>query len=106
MAKFEQITLEQAKNLLQQDGTQVIDIRDAMSFQAGRITGAERVDNQNLPEFMAKADKTQPLIVCCYHGNSSQGAAQFFAEQGFEHSFSLKGGYEMWKLGCPDLCEQ
>ena len=105
MANFEQITPEQAKNLLEQEGTQVIDIRDAMSFEAGRIVGAERIDNQNLPAFLAKADKTKPLIVCCYHGNSSQGAAQFFAEQGFDQSLSLKGGYEMWKLGCPHLCE-
>ncbi|MFL0805678.1 MAG: thiosulfate sulfurtransferase GlpE [Oceanobacter sp.] len=105
MASFQQITLEQAKALLQEDGTQVIDIRDAMSFQAGRIQGAERIDNQNLPAFMSKANKDKPLIVCCYHGNSSQGAAQFFADQGFEQALSLKGGYEMWKLGCPDLCE-
>lgn len=106
MATFQQITLEEAKTLLQEDGTQVVDIRDATSYEAGRITGAERIDNQNLPAFMAKADKSKPLIVCCYHGNSSQGAAQFFASQGFENACSLKGGYEMWKLGCPDLCER
>ncbi len=104
MPSFQQINLEAAKNLMDLPGTLIVDIRDAMSFEAGHITGSERIDNQALPAFMAKADKTKPLIVCCYHGNSSQGAAQFFAEQGFDNAYSLQGGYEMWKLSCPDRC--
>jgi thiosulfate sulfurtransferase len=43
--------------------------------------------------------------VCCYHGNSSQGAAQYFAEQGFTQAYSLDGGYEMWKVLYPQQCQ-
>lgn len=95
-----------AKTLLTEQLAQVADIRDAMSFEAGHISGAQRVDNNNIAEFIAAADKNKPLLVCCYHGNSSQGAAQYFAEQGFSEAYSLDGGFEMWKMAFPDLCER
>jgi thiosulfate sulfurtransferase len=34
--------------------------------------------------------------VYCYHGNSSQSAAAYLAEQGFEATFSIDGGYETY----------
>jgi thiosulfate sulfurtransferase len=54
---------------------------------------------------MAQADLDAPLIVCCYHGNSSQGAANYFAEQGFKNACSLDGGFEQWKVMYPEACE-
>lgn len=106
MQAFQRIRAADAKAMMEQSAPQIIDIRDAMSFDAGRITGAVRVDNQNLNDFMNSADKTTALLVCCYHGNSSQGAAQYFTEQGFAEVYSLDGGFEMWKMAFPDLCEQ
>lgn len=105
MQAFKHINMASAKALIDEGQPQFVDIRDAMSYQAGHITGAQRVDNNNLTNFIAQADKESALIVCCYHGNSSQGAAQYFAEQGFSDVYSLDGGYEMWKLAFPDLCE-
>ena len=106
MQAFQRIRAADAKAMMEQSAQQIIDIRDAMSFDAGRITGAVRVDNQNLNDFMNSADKATALLVCCYHGNSSQGAAQYFTEQGFAEVYSLDGGFEMWKMAFPDLCEQ
>ena len=42
-------------------------------------------------------EKNQSIIVCCYHGNSSQRAAQFLTDRGFKNVYSLNGGYEQWK---------
>ena len=44
-------------------------------------------------------DKEKPLIVVCYHGNSSQGAAEFFASQGCREVYSLDGGFVEWQQG-------
>lgn len=103
---FKRISPAEAKALLEQGSASIADIRDPMSFNNGHITNAVRVDNDNLQEFMATAAKDQPLIVCCYHGNSSQGAAQFFASQGYTQAYSLDGGFEMWKMVEPALCER
>ncbi len=103
---FKRIRTGEAKALLDQGNLNIADIRDELSYEAGHIRGAVRVDNSNLQQFMQSCDKDAPLVVCCYHGNSSQGAAQFFASQGFSQVYSVDGGYEMWKLGFPELCER
>ena len=83
----------------------VVDIRDVNSFNDGHIKNAKMLDNQNVTQFIASTDKAETVVVCCYHGNSSKGAAQFLAEQGFEHVYSLDGGYEMFKVVQPQLTQ-
>ena len=39
----------------------------------------------------------QPILVMCYHGISSQGAAQYLVNQGFEQVYSVDGGFEAWQ---------
>lgn len=101
MNEFERIGPEPARQLLEQ-GAVVVDIRDPQSFANGHISGARHLDNQSVSAFVADADREQPLIVCCYHGNSSQPAAAYFAEQGFARVYSLDGGFELWRMQFPD----
>lgn len=101
MTEFERIGPQPALQLLEQ-GAAVVDIRDGQSFADGHITGAVHLDNASLPDFVAAADHGQPLIVCCYHGNSSQPAAAYLAELGFARVFSLDGGYALWRQQFPE----
>jgi thiosulfate sulfurtransferase len=103
---YERITIADAKPLFDNESLRVADIRDAMSYESSHIKGAINLSNDNLPEFMQLTPKDAPILVCCYHGNSSQGAAQFLAAQGYDTVYSLDGGFEMWKMAVPDLCEQ
>jgi thiosulfate sulfurtransferase len=79
------------------EGTLVVDIRDEDAYMAGHIESAQHIHNNNLQEFINDADFDKPLFVCCYHGNMSQGAAAYFAEQGFEQTYSIDGGFEAWQ---------
>ena len=105
-ANFTRINANDAKTLIEQGNSQIIDIRDPMSYQKGRMTNAIRIDNENIEQYMTQADQKAPLIVCCYHGNSSQNAAHYFSEQGFQDVYSLDGGFEQWKVAFPELCER
>ncbi|PAV48580.1 thiosulfate sulfurtransferase GlpE [Pseudomonas sp. HAR-UPW-AIA-41] len=96
MSEFQRIAPEQARPLLQQ-GAQLVDIRDPQSFAAGHMIGAVHLDNHSLPDFIAGADFDKPLVVVCYHGNSSQSAAAYLAHQGFSEVYSLDGGFELWR---------
>lgn len=87
------------------DGAQVADIRDPNSFAQGHISGSYNLSNENLHDYIASADMDQPLLVCCYHGISSQQAAQFLIEQGFDEVYSINGGFEAWRVEQPNLCE-
>lgn len=98
MLPFKRISVQETKQLLEQDDSvQLIDIRDEASYQQGHITGATLIDNSTVQSFIQQADFDKPLVIYCYHGNSSQSAAAFFKEQGFEEVYSMDGGYEQWK---------
>lgn len=97
-----QITPQQAEQLIKESDAIVIDIRDANSFAQGHIDGATRIDNDNFQAFIESADKEKPIIVCCYHGNSSQPASQTVASFGFK-SYSLQGGMSAWALMMPSV---
>ena len=100
MSEFQRIAPEQAHTLREQ-GAVVVDIRDPQSFAQGHISGSHHLDNYSLADFIARADFDKPLIVACYHGNSSQGAAAYLAHQGFSEVYSLDGGFELWRSVYP-----
>ena len=100
MSEFKRIAPEQAQALREQ-GAVVVDIRDPQSFANGHISGSSHLDNHSLADFIAKADFDHPLIVTCYHGNSSQSAAAYFIQQGFSDVYSLDGGFELWRSVYP-----
>jgi thiosulfate sulfurtransferase len=99
---FKHISVEQTQQQLADNTATVVDIRDQQSFLMGHISGAIHLHNDNVEQFITNADKERPLIVCCYHGNSSQGAAGYLASQGFADVYSLDGGFELWRQRYPD----
>jgi len=102
MQRFKRISAHDAKALIEESGAIIADIRDSRSFEAGRIRGAHLVDNHNVQDFFSRLTQDTHLIVCCYHGNMSQSAAQFFAQQGVGQVYSLDGGFAAWCLLFPD----
>nr|WP_246037035.1 thiosulfate sulfurtransferase GlpE [Thalassotalea litorea] len=84
----------------------IVDIRDANSFNSSHIPGAVHLTNDNLTDFLHQADYDVPTVVCCYHGISSQQAAQFLISQDFTDVYSLDGGFEQWGLLHPDKIER
>lgn len=95
---FKCISIEKAAALINGSEVSVVDIRDPQSFAAGHVPNSKNINNQNLSEYIEQANKSMPLIVVCYHGHSSQPAANLFVSQGFEDVYSMDGGFEMWKL--------
>jgi thiosulfate sulfurtransferase len=92
---YKRINAQQCRQLMQEAHT-LLDIRDPQSFSQGHIDGAIHMEEIHLETFIEEHPKQKPLIICCYHGNSSQSAAAYFAEKGFEKVYSLDGGYEGW----------
>jgi thiosulfate sulfurtransferase len=94
---YKRINCKEAFEIIQLGGA-VVDVRDESSFKSGHIEGATHIDNSSLAAFIEEADLAVPLVVYCYHGNMSQGAAAYFMEQGFEQASSLDGGYDAWMV--------
>jgi thiosulfate sulfurtransferase len=101
MEQFAHISVSDTQQKLEQENACVVDIRDEPSFVAGHIAGAVHLSNGSLQPFMAQTEFTTPVIVCCYHGVSSQQAAQFLIHQGFDEVYSMDGGFEAWRQSMP-----
>ncbi len=102
---FKHISPAELAEKIKNDSVKITDIRDLQSFNNGHISNAFHLDNQNIENFINDTDKSETIVVCCYHGNSSQGAAQYFFEQGYQDVYSLDGGFEIWKINHPSLVE-
>jgi len=94
---FKRIDSQGCKQLLATKDVTLLDIRDPQSFANGHIDNALHIEQINVESFVEEQPKDKPLVICCYHGNSSQSAAAYFAEKGFTDVYSLDGGYEGWR---------
>ena len=97
MINFNRIGWPEFQNMLSEygvDGVHIVDVRDEQSYEAGHVENAIHLSGSNVASFVQSADQAKPVLVYCYHGNSSQSAAAYLAEQGFEATFSIDGGYE------------
>jgi len=98
MDTFTRISVQKAHEIINSGGTvTIVDIRDAHSYARGHIERALIVNDENIKDFLGSADKSKPLVCYCYHGNSSQQAAGYFAQQGFKQVYSIDGGWEEWE---------
>jgi thiosulfate sulfurtransferase len=95
---FKRISIDEAKVLIDLGGATIADVRDSGSHLAGNIENSFNIQQENMDEFLSTAEKDKPLIIYCYHGNTSQGAADYFSEQGYTEVYSVDGGYEAWRL--------
>ena len=81
----------------------IVDIRDGNSFAQGHIPGAINLNNNNIQQYVDEHEFETPLVVVCYVGNSSKGAAEIMAGAGFDTVYSLEGGMKQWSMMQPDL---
>lgn len=94
---FQRIDVRRAEALLSRGDPLVLDARDAGSFAASRIDGAQPVSSANIGAVIGVTAKTRPILVYCFHGNASREYAQTFSDFGFTEVYSLDGGYEAWR---------
>lgn len=92
-----EIQIHDAKKKLDRKECLFIDIRDPASYRAAHVPGAVRLHDGNVDDFLQSADRSQPIVVYCYHGNSSLGATAFLIENGFKDVASMSGGFEAWR---------
>lgn len=93
---FYHLSVAELKDLRQNSDPTILDIRDPASFASGHIQGAIHLTDANAPHVLTQLTAADPVVVCCYHGHSSQPVAQWLVNQGFQRVYSLDGGYTEW----------
>ena len=103
---FKHLSIDALQQRQANETLTIVDIRDGNAFANGRIPGAIHLTNENIADFLRDADFDAPTVVCCYHGISSQQAAQFLISQDFTDVYSLDGGFSQWLTQHPDNIER
>lgn len=94
---YKRVSVSQAKEILDKDINAVlVDIRDYVSYGQCHEPKSIHLNENVLSEFINNTPKDVSLLVMCYHGNSSQVAAEFLCGYGFLNVYSIDGGYEAW----------
>ncbi|WP_165024447.1 thiosulfate sulfurtransferase GlpE [Dysgonomonas sp. ZJ279] len=96
MNVFKRISAAKAKEMLNDDNVVIVDVRDSESYKEGHASSAIHLSQDSIFDFIQKTDFSQPVLVMCYHGNSSQSVAMYLSQQGFQEVYSIDGGYEAW----------
>ena len=103
---FKHMSVNDLQEIIEKKSHVIVDIRDANSFASGRIAESIHLTNESLPDFLRDADLDAPVVVCCFHGHSSQQAAEFLISQDFTEVYSLDGGFTQWEALFPDNIER
>ena len=95
---YQDVTIDEAKDLIDTGTVEVLDVRTPEEFAAGHIPGAKLVPLQVLDSMLSELDKDQKYVVVCRSGNRSTEASGILAESGFKNIFNMNGGMNEWKF--------
>lgn len=95
--KYREITAQEAVDLMANYNPLILDTRDAHSYREEHIDGAMLSHDGLMETLIRQKDYHRPVVIYCYHGNSSKDLAEFFTGIGFKDVYSLQGGYVAWK---------
>lgn len=93
------ITIDELKALMDQKAVVVLDVRDAPSFEKGRIPGAINVDYTMVlkqAERLSGEKRTIVAYCACANEMTAARAAVDLAARGIPGAKALKGGWDEW----------
>jgi rhodanese-related sulfurtransferase len=76
----------------------VVDVREPWEYAHCRIEGSLSVPLGELPARLRELSHERELVLVCHHGNRSQNAAQWLAQNGYANVHNLRGGIEAWAV--------
>jgi len=93
---YETLFANQVEELLRDDRTYILDHRDPRSYAEDHLPGALAVSDANVSKLIKSKEYDRPVLVYCYHGNSSQDLCKFLMQFGFQNVYNLEGGWQAW----------
>ena len=93
------VSLLQATQLMNQNKSNVIDVRDIAEFEVGPIKSAKNIPLNDLSNRMTELEKQKanPVIVVCASGTRSATAVAMLTRAGFTQAVSMDGGMSAWQ---------
>lgn len=95
-----EITVPETANLMEnaENSFLLIDCREPDEYDICNIDGSDLapLSNFDMEVETLFADEAECAIVYCHHGGRSLKAVDWLRAKGYENTFSLKGGIDLW----------
>jgi rhodanese-related sulfurtransferase len=95
-SEIKQIYVFEAKQAVERQDVQFIDVRTAEEYMGGHAPKAAHFLLDALNQELARLDKDKPVYVICETGRRSQKAAEILRESGFKEIYNIQGGTRAW----------
>src|SRR6202521_2889051 len=108
-ASIKQIDIDEARKLIDQPGTVLIDVRESDEWRQGHIPQAVAIARGFLELRVEEKvpDHKTPVILQCASGTRSLLAARTLRELGYENVYNMTGGFNAWKdRGLPWIADR
>jgi monothiol glutaredoxin len=96
-APVRQMTVQELAERMKKGDIVVVDIRSEAERSRASLDGTLALDRDTMAKLEAMPKDTG-LAFLCHHGNSSQGAAEYFRRKGFTDVNNVAGGINAWAL--------
>jgi len=94
---YQDIHAAELDELLQTVGLTVIDMRDPQTRSQGQLRNALTPSDDLIGALVQQRRRNPPVLVYCYHGNSSRELCSFLSQLGLTHVYNLVGGWAAWE---------
>ncbi|MFO7929476.1 MAG: rhodanese-like domain-containing protein [Candidatus Humimicrobiaceae bacterium] len=96
-AEFQNISVEEAEDLINDHDIFLLDVRTEEEFSSGHIEEAINIPVGDLDQRLGKIPGNKKIIVYCRSGTRSRRAADILIDNGFKQVYNMEGGIIEWK---------
>jgi hydroxyacylglutathione hydrolase len=96
LEKTNVISLAETKELISNNGVQVIDLRGAAEYKAGHIAKAENIFVGTLEDNLDKVSKNKQVIIHCQSGDRATIGYSILTKNGFKNISNFSGSINEW----------
>ena len=94
----EDVTVKEAKTMVDNDEVYILDCRTPEEFQSGHIKGAQNIDvyDERFAEKVKTIKTEKPILVYCRSGARSSQAQGMMKNMGMKKVINMAGGFSAW----------
>jgi len=96
LKKAKTLNYDDFKTALEDQNTQVIDLRGAAEYNAGHVKGAENIFVGTIMNNIDKISKDKKVIIHCQGGDRASIAYSLLTKEGFENIYNYSPGMNEW----------
>ncbi len=96
LSKSEIVSMDEFKDILKTNHTQIVDLRGASEYKAGHIKGTDNLFVGTLEKNLEKIKKDQQVVIHCQSGDRAAIGYSILAKHGFKNVKNYSGGMNEW----------